>query len=76
MYVGTYEFMCVHVHVEGRVEVRCLNLFLSMFLVETGSLTEPEACLFGTGWLLSLKGPPFLPQCCWDDNHYIVFMWM
>lgn len=54
----TYEFMCVHVHVEGRGEVRCLNLSHSMFLVETGSLTEPEACPFGTSWLPSLRGPP------------------
>lgn len=60
MYVCAYIcFMCVHVYVEGRGEVRCLNLSLSILLVETGSLTEPDACLFGyTGWLASLRGPP------------------
>lgn len=54
-----HEFMCVHMHVEGRGEVRCLNLSLSILFVETRSLTEPDSCLFGyTGWLPSLKGPP------------------
>lgn len=61
-----------------RVEVKSGVLiypFPCSLLKQGLSLNPKLAFLVRVGYQ-ALGVPLFLPQCCWDDNHYIVFMWM
>lgn len=43
--VRVCEFMCVHIFVRPAVDTDCLSLLIFAFLFETGSFSEPRACV-------------------------------
>ena len=83
---GICEDVCMWVHMSS-----CVCICMLRAEVKSGVLIYPfPFCLLKHGlslnpklaFLVILVGyqalgvPLFLHQCCWDDNHYIVFMWM